>query len=65
MRETKSTDHTFSVTISNALYKRIKGEHSVNTTAFGNPVASYGVIGRLIEICDKRLKSVTLNYKGK
>jgi hypothetical protein len=58
MKETKTADHSFQITITNELYKRIKGEHSFK--AIGHPVVSYAVIGKLIEIMEKRLPSVTL-----
>jgi hypothetical protein len=64
MKETRNADHTFSVTISHELYKRMKAEHSFKVPG-GSSKASYGVIGKLVEIVDKRYTSVTLNYKGK
>jgi hypothetical protein len=65
MKETRSTNHTFSVTVTNELYKQMKREHGFKTIP-GQPTsqASYGVIGKLIEIIEKRYQSVTLNYKG-
>jgi hypothetical protein len=63
MRETKTADHKFDVTISHELFKRMKAEYSFKVPG-GSSKASYGVIGKLIEIVEKRYKSVSLNYKG-
>jgi hypothetical protein len=53
--------HKFQMQISHTLYKKLKAEHSFNHP----PTVSYGVIGKLIEIFEKRLLNVELNYKGK
>lgn len=52
----------FNMTISHALYLQLKEEHAFKQK--GAPVASYGVIGKLIETVEKKFKSVELNYKG-
>jgi hypothetical protein len=53
--------HKFQMQISHELYLKIKAEHSFK----GQPSVSYHVIGRLIEIFEKRLTNVELNYKEK
>lgn len=60
MEENNKKPHKFQVQISHELYVKLKQEHSFK----GQPVVSYGVIGKLIEIFEKRLKDVELNYKG-
>jgi len=60
MDETKSSSHNFQITITHALYKKLKAEYSFK----GQPVVSYAVIGKLIETIEKKYKSVELNYKG-
>lgn len=62
MKETSSKDHTFSLTVTNGLYKMLKHEHDRRT--IGNPIASYAVIGRLLEVIEKRLKSVSMGCKS-
>jgi hypothetical protein len=61
MKETTSKDHTFSLTVTNDLYKKLKHEHDPVTTI--NPIASYAVIGRILEVIEKRLKSVSMDTK--
>jgi hypothetical protein len=56
----KIKPHKFQVQISHELYLKMKAEHSF----FGQPSVSYHVIGKLIEIFEKRLTNVELNYKG-
>ena len=62
MQETIKKSASFKITISHALYMKLKEEHAFKQK--GAPVASYGVIGKLIETIEKRFKSVELNYKG-
>lgn len=54
------TPHNFNITITHALYKKLKDEYAFH----GQPVVSYAVIGKLIKCIEKKLKSVELNYKG-
>jgi hypothetical protein len=54
-------DHDVRITMSYGLYEQLKKEHNFD----GEPTASYGVIGKLIEIFERRLTSVALTYKGK
>lgn len=60
MKTIAKKSSNFNITISHALYLKIKQEYSFK----GQPVASYGVIGKLIETIEKKFKSVELNYKG-
>ena len=61
MEEFNKKSHRVSLTITHALYKKLKAEHEFKVP----PSASYGVIGKLIQIFERRLTSVELNYKGK
>jgi hypothetical protein len=61
MKETSSKPHTFTLTVTNDLYKKLKHEHDRRT--IGDPVASYAVIGKLLEVIEKRLKSVSMDTK--
>jgi hypothetical protein len=60
MEEINKKSHEFQMQISHELYVKLKAEYSFK----GQQVVSYGVIGKLIEIFEKRLKNVELNYKG-
>ncbi len=59
--EENKTFHKFEITITAALYEKIKAEHALH----GKPTASYAVIGKLIETIEKRYKSIELNYRGR
>lgn len=60
MDETRRAAHTFQITVTHALYKKLKDEYAFK----GQPVVAYAVIGKLIQCIEKKLKSVELNYKG-
>jgi len=60
MNEIKSTAHTFQITVTHALYKKLKEEYTFKS----QPFVAYAVIGKLIQCIEKKFKSVELNYKG-
>jgi hypothetical protein len=62
MEETNKKPHKFQMQLTHELYTRLKREYAFVGT---QPVVSYGVIGKLIEIFEKRLTDVELKYKGK
>ena len=59
MEETNKKPHSFQMQMSYELYLKLKAEYSFK----GQPVVSYGVIGKLIQIFEKRLHNVELNMK--
>jgi len=59
MEETNKSPHKFSLTIDYELYLKLKREYSFK----GQPVVSFGVIGKLIQIYERRLKDVEINLK--
>lgn len=61
MKEINRKPANFNISISQRLYFQLKEEHDIKGVA---PVASFGVIGKLIETIEKKFKSVELNYKG-
>jgi hypothetical protein len=59
MEETNKKPHKFQLQLSYEIYEKLKAEYSFK----GQPTVSYGVIGKLIQIFEKRLQNCELNYK--
>ena len=55
--------HTFGLTISHNLFKKMKRENALKKVVEPGSV-SHGIISKLIETIEKKYVSVELNHKG-
>ena len=64
-KEPAKTRHTFQLTITHILYKKLKAEQSFHiASGTGGCKVRHGVISKLLETIEKGYKSVELTYEG-